>query len=89
MLDQRSSELLAGFLHSLHNNIQQVLMFKSATGRYYGFSPSFQGGGAAPPYHYTFETIGPALVLARVRLYRQISVKLNVPFEFRNVPVPE
>ena len=89
MLDQRSSVLLAGFLHSLHNNNEQVLMFKSATGQYHGFPPNPQASDTGPPYHYSFEIDGPAPISARLRLYRQRSVKLNVPFEFRNVPVPQ
>lgn len=89
MLDQRSAKLLAGFLHSLQNNSERALMFKSANGKYGWAQVISRGSNMESPYHYSFETGGPAPVSARVRIYRQRSVKLNVPFEFRNVPVPQ
>ncbi len=89
MLDQRSARLLAGFLHSLQNNTEHALMFKSANGKYGWAQVISRGSNMESPYYYSFETGGPAPLSARVRIYRQRSVKLNVPFEFRNVPVPQ
>ncbi len=89
MIDQRSAKLLAWFLHSLHNNDEQVVMFRSATGEYHGSPPISRDSDLGACYRYSFEIDGPAPVSARVRIYRQRSIKLSVPFEFRNVPVPQ
>ncbi len=88
MLDRRSATLLAGFLHSLQNNSERALMFKSANGKYGRAQVISRGSNIGTPYRYSFETSGPVPVSARVRFYRQRSVKMNVPLEFRSVPLP-
>lgn len=89
MLDRRSAKLLAELLHSLQNTREHALMFKSANGKYGWAQVISRSSNMGTPYRYSFETSGPVPVSARVRIFRQRSVKMNVSFEFRNVPLPQ
>jgi hypothetical protein len=81
-------KVLAGIMQSIQSNGAHALLFKCENGKRWRPPPIFSRSGLGPCYHYVFKVYGSVPVAAQVTTYRQRSVKMNVSFEFKDVPVP-
>lgn len=90
-MDQAHAKLLVEFLQSLRNNGSngnQTLQFRAAKEKHWRTPVLSSNSGLAVDYSYRFEISGPEPACARINVFRQRSVKMDIPFEFENVALP-
>ncbi len=86
MPDRRNALRVAALVGQLTSG--KAIVFYGAGGKVLSNSIATNDGGAGPHFHYDFEITGEKPVTARLTVYRWAAAKIEVPFEFKNVPLP-
>lgn len=87
MLDQRSGPQFAALVPQITNG--NALVFYDSKGKALSSAVKSNGGGIGPHLHYDFEITGGKPVSLRLIVHRRVAAELEVPFMFRNIPLPQ
>lgn len=86
MMGSRKSRLISQFTASDRLGWGPNLVLKDKSGRILSFSGGPSGTGAAAYYHWSLSVRGEPSI-AKLVMYPYLKERLDIPFEFRNVPI--
>ncbi len=87
MLDQRSGPQFAALVRQITNG--KTAVFYGTRGEVLSSSVNSNGGGIGSHLRYDFEITGGKPASLRLIVYRRLAARLGVPFEYKNVPLPQ